>query len=1189
MSDYKYNKIEVTGNTEGFDIDIDCAEGSVEISPATQCEATVRNIDVEGTRQYGTSIVSVQRGFIIAPITQDARLYIEDIERTMYMDQSGSGSGFAYVYTPNQEIRISVQGKLGANTATVSNLQAVADNSSKGLLISTTGSTVVIKPSTATFAESELRNRAITITATVAGQSVSETVYVKTVVHAQVEVIGEGKIQVSDAKTCISYVDSYNVLHSWNTEDPFEFDIKCTDGVKPTITNAYIRANGGTEYSDRITLNNIFTLEVDVTDVKLKLSKNTGFVEKISGALQYELKLIGTIGPSSVPVEYYYTNGSFPLVNVFITGTVAQNIVIDENNNIEPNTFTVTPIYTPGSQSYNVYITDIKPLDGNQITDGVSVAIQADKTSIIVTTTNVKRTSNDPIKYILTVQDTDPSSANSPTIYVQTICTLNVKHATVGIASFTNGFDTGSVANRNIISCVLGSSGTIEYIEVDNTNHSFNPVSYGTIYEMTPSLKTNDNVSSIGVGSIKPLGIYTDVAKQHSANVDGLQFTIETNTISKKVLIRFNYYTSTFTNSNVNDTYYLFYKVTGTKNELYYVAETYICIKIVDHISIKVSENTLNPLLNQYGRYDELQRFAPIWIKVFDNTGTVIPNDNIQGVTLIDRGNALQGLRYEYRNDYTMWFDVNGDTNTVAHESTPYTLDMRINFSVNGNTYYNAELYIVDSGIKDYETIIVPINCAYDVMFNAMDLVDSDCGDYANSSYMIPVYQNSNGVNILATTAQYTDTRGKIASFPPDNSSGGIQVPDTYLPPYYGVTYPRTNIRMAAPKEFIADFDEYTRTTHEITDRGYPIEEAIWNGDVNNFLEDEQDNIKVIQKAKDGTVIDSAVQLTIVALSDSTDEGRTLQVYVPSRYTNDPPIQITKYEPKNCEIFAIKLKLDNTKSLVNPQTEAKITIELFDDSKRYGGKNLLIITNYVKVGFEYYNPAVDPFNGAWNINAETQPTVRTLTCSANNSTYGTVKGAGSYQDGSKVYIEAIPSSIRYVFEKWSDNSTQNPYLVTLNADKTYVANFISNPKYVNVDVDDSANRGDLSFNNGSNDAYISQTGIINLKLYYDVEHFGNGEYATCSIDKIEVIKTGKTSYEIDNYITKFFVVSGQFLLGNESNVSEPPILRVPAAAEQELHTYITGKITAIKIYVSLVYTRSDGYIFNGTYQFQFQI
>ena len=64
----------------------------------------------------------------------------------------------------------------------------------------------------------------------------------------------------------------------------------------------------------------------------------------------------------------------------------------------------------------------------------------------------------------------------------------------------------------------------------------------------------------------------------------------------------------------------------------------------------------------------------------------------------------------------------------------------------------------------------------------------------------------------------------------------------------------------------------------------------------------------------------------------------------------------------------------------------------------------------------------------------------TITVTANNAAYGTVTGGGEYDSAATATLAATANE-GYKFVNWDDGNTQNPRLVTVTANASYVANF----------------------------------------------------------------------------------------------------------------------------------------------------
>ncbi|MBQ7710944.1 MAG: leucine-rich repeat protein, partial [Bacteroidales bacterium] len=72
--------------------------------------------------------------------------------------------------------------------------------------------------------------------------------------------------------------------------------------------------------------------------------------------------------------------------------------------------------------------------------------------------------------------------------------------------------------------------------------------------------------------------------------------------------------------------------------------------------------------------------------------------------------------------------------------------------------------------------------------------------------------------------------------------------------------------------------------------------------------------------------------------------------------------------------------------------------------------------------------------------ADQSPNQYTITVYANDPTMGTVTGGGAYVQGATATLTATANT-GYHFVQWNDGNTQNPRIVTVTADATYVAYF----------------------------------------------------------------------------------------------------------------------------------------------------
>ena len=86
-------------------------------------------------------------------------------------------------------------------------------------------------------------------------------------------------------------------------------------------------------------------------------------------------------------------------------------------------------------------------------------------------------------------------------------------------------------------------------------------------------------------------------------------------------------------------------------------------------------------------------------------------------------------------------------------------------------------------------------------------------------------------------------------------------------------------------------------------------------------------------------------------------------------------------------------------------------------------------------------------NASWEIKllmnaASNPPTQYTVTVASNNDNWGTVTGGGTYSEGTTIQLIATPAN-GYRFDRWNDGNTDNPRTVTVTANVTYIATFVS--------------------------------------------------------------------------------------------------------------------------------------------------
>lgn len=99
-----------------------------------------------------------------------------------------------------------------------------------------------------------------------------------------------------------------------------------------------------------------------------------------------------------------------------------------------------------------------------------------------------------------------------------------------------------------------------------------------------------------------------------------------------------------------------------------------------------------------------------------------------------------------------------------------------------------------------------------------------------------------------------------------------------------------------------------------------------------------------------------------------------------------------------------------------------------------------------------------------------------IDANVNNTNYGFVMGTGRFEEGTEIYLRAVPND-GYIFVKWADNVTTNPRKITVNRDITLTAIFQSEdiPSYSLTLTLDSDFYGQVS---GGGTYYEGETATI---------------------------------------------------------------------------------------------------------------
>lgn len=116
----------------------------------------------------------------------------------------------------------------------------------------------------------------------------------------------------------------------------------------------------------------------------------------------------------------------------------------------------------------------------------------------------------------------------------------------------------------------------------------------------------------------------------------------------------------------------------------------------------------------------------------------------------------------------------------------------------------------------------------------------------------------------------------------------------------------------------------------------------------------------------------------------------------------------------------------------------------------------------------------------------TDPTPVQYTLSISSGTGGTVStSGGTYEEGSTVNVTATPNS-GYIFQNWSNGSTDNPLTVTVNQNITLTANFIKRkyPLTINIQGEGTVSEEIVSSGNSAPTEYNSGT-VLRLTAVAD--------------------------------------------------------------------------------------------------------
>ena len=185
----------------------------------------------------------------------------------------------------------------------------------------------------------------------------------------------------------------------------------------------------------------------------------------------------------------------------------------------------------------------------------------------------------------------------------------------------------------------------------------------------------------------------------------------------------------------------------------------------------------------------------------------------------------------------------------------------------------------------------------------------------------------------------------------------------------------------------------------------------------------------------------------------------------------------------------------------------------------------------------------------------------TVTLSINNDAYGSVVGDGEYEEGKTATIAAFASS-GYKFEKWNDGNTDNPRLITVTKDETFMAYFkVAQSKYT-VTLSVNNNSYGTVVGNGEYEEGQTATLVAVASSGYEFEKWSDG-----NTDNPRVI----TVTENAMYMANFKVAQ---------STSAPKYIVTVAANDNSYGSVVGGGEYAEGSSAILVAMPASGYLFD---------
>ena len=139
------------------------------------------------------------------------------------------------------------------------------------------------------------------------------------------------------------------------------------------------------------------------------------------------------------------------------------------------------------------------------------------------------------------------------------------------------------------------------------------------------------------------------------------------------------------------------------------------------------------------------------------------------------------------------------------------------------------------------------------------------------------------------------------------------------------------------------------------------------------------------------------------------------------------------------------------------------------------------------------NPRTITVTGNASYTAEFEIDSYTITITSNNNAQGSTSGSGTYTHGQTVTATAIANT-GYMFDRWSNNATTNPYQFTATGNTTLVAYFAEIPaNYYNISVVSEDNTMGIGNGTGSYEegTVISISATANTGYYFTQWSDGN--------------------------------------------------------------------------------------------------